>query len=106
MNQKPIKQMSYLNEEGYKNVPVPADVREELREQAVQQKERLYNVIAKMVREMIEEQWHPNYHHGTVYVATKLEDHEMVAMEKLAQKCNMSLAGYVRAYINHKKQDA
>lgn len=98
--------MSDLKQDGYKSVPMPANLRDELREQAAHEKSRLFEIAAKYVREMIAAQWQPEYHHSTVYVFTKLEDHEMVAMEKLAQNCNMSMAGYVRAYNEHKQQNA
>lgn len=97
--------MSDLKEDGYKSVPMPADLRDELKEQAAQQRQRLFETTGAFVRAMIAEQWQPSYHQSTVYVFTKLEESEMVAMEKLAQKCNMSMAGYVRAYHEHLKQN-
>ena len=97
--------MSDLKRDGYKVVPMPADLRDELREQAAKEKVRLHVTTAKWVREMIAEQWKPDYHHSTVYVFTKLEQDEMLAMEKLAFGCNMSMSGYVRAYREHQKRN-
>lgn len=97
--------MSDLKQDGYKVVPMPKDLRDELREDAAKQKVRLHEATAKWVRNMIAEQWRPDYYHSTVYVFTKLEQDEMLAMEKLAFSCNMSMAGYVRAYREHQKRN-
>ena len=105
MHQNNTMATEVTKENGYKSVPMPADLRDELRRKAMDENERLYEPVAAYVRQMLEDQWHPPYRHSTVYVFTKLEDHEMLTMEKLAADCNLSMAGYVRAYHEHHKQN-
>jgi hypothetical protein len=105
MHQKNTMATEATRENGYKTVPMPADLRDELRRKALDENQSLYEPTAAYVRQMIKDKWRAPYQHSTVYVFTKLEEHEMLAMEKLAAECNLSLAGYVRAYHEHLKQN-
>ena len=105
MHQNNTMAKEATKENGYKHIPMPADLRDELREQAAKQRERMHETITRYVREMIDEQWQPDWHYHTVYTFCKLEQHEMKQIEKLAQRCNLSLSGYVRAYHEHLKQN-
>lgn len=83
----------------YHFVPMPADLRDELKRQALENKQPLCDVASEFIRGMINDKWMPvGKEHGTVYTATKIEPHELDRLKLLAAKANMSLSTYVREY--------
>ena len=93
-----------LKEEGFKAIPMPATLRKEIRQRAAESNEPLWIPARKWAMQIIEDEWEPDYDHRTKYIVTKLSEEEMLALEKLAFKCNMSLSGYVKAYYEYQKR--
>jgi hypothetical protein len=83
----------------YHFVPMPADLRDELKREALEKKQPLCDVASDFIRGIINERWMPvGKDHGTVYTATKIEADELTRLKFLAAKANMSLSTYVREY--------
>jgi len=83
----------------YHFLPMPAYLRDELKRQALENKQPLCDVASEFVRGMINDKWLPvGKDYSTVYTATKIEPVELDRLKLLAAKANMSLSTYVREY--------
>ena len=90
----------------YHFLPMPADLRDELKMQALQQKQPLCDVASAYVRGILNDKWRPvGVDHGTVYTATRIEPHELIRLKELAGRANMSLSTYMREYQKQAKDE-
>ena len=90
-----------MTEKEYRLVPMPADLRDELKLQAHQDKRPLCDVASDYVRGIIASDWRPESDPGTVYIATRLESDELDAVKALASKANMTLSTFIREHQKH-----
>jgi len=90
----------------YHFLPMPADLRDELKMQALNEKRPLCDVVSDYVRGILTDKWRPvGMEHGTVYTATKIEPDELNRLKELAAKANMSLSTYMREYQKQLKYE-
>jgi hypothetical protein len=83
----------------YHFLPMPADLRDELKREALEKKQPLCDVASEFIRGIINDKWVPvGKNHGTVYIATRIQPDELIRLKSLAAKANMSLGTYVREY--------
>jgi hypothetical protein len=87
-----------MTDKEYRLVPMPADLRDELKLQAHQDKRPLCDVASDYVRGIIASDWQPEGDLATVYIATRLESDELDAVKALASKANMTLSTFIREY--------
>lgn len=83
---------------GFINMPMPADLRDELKHHAVSNNVMMHELATEYLRDILRDKWRPPHEHGTVQVCVKLSPKELEQMKELAASCNLSVARYVREY--------
>lgn len=100
MNTNEHENMGRINE--FKLIRVPADLRDQLKQEANETNRKLHETAMDFFDEIIEEQWMER-NHGTVHVAVHLDEHKYDRLKNMAAKCNHNVTSYVKAYHERKK---
>ena len=87
---------------GFINMPMPADLRDELKQQAASQGVLMHELATQYLRDILDDHWRPAHEYGTVQVCVKLEPHEVERLKRIAASSNLSISRYVREYHNHR----
>ena len=83
---------------GFINMPMPADLRDELKHHAVSNNVMMHELATEYLRDILRDKWRPPHEHGTVQVCVKLTDEELRQMKEVAPSCNLWVARYVGEY--------
>ena len=83
---------------GFINMPMPADLRDELKHHAVSNNVMMHELATEYLRDILRDKWRPPHERRTVQVCVKLTEQELEQMKELAASCNLSVARYVRKY--------
>ena len=83
---------------GFINMPMPADLRDELKHHAVSNNVMMHELATEYLRDILRDKWRPPHERRTVQVCVKLSPKELDRMKELAASCNLSVARYVREY--------
>ena len=87
---------------GFINMPMPADLRDELKQQAANQGVLMHEVATQYLRDILDDHWRPAHEYGTVQVCVKVERKEVERLKRIAASRNLSMSRYVREYHNHR----
>ena len=94
------KHMARINQ--YKHIRVPADLRDQLKQEANETNRKLHETALDFFDEILDDQWCER-NHGTVHIAVYLEPEKLNRLKNMAAKCNLSLTSYVKAYHERRK---